>query len=78
MAPRRIPGNFEVTLEFNDIHITYHDAKVKFNCSVDCRMGGADSKRLAKHDHCFLKYVLRKWNETGICLLYTSPSPRDS
>ena len=64
MATRRIPGNFEMTLKFEDIEIDYHEAKVYFNCSIDCRLD-QDGKKLAKHDHCFLRFVLQKYNATS-------------
>ena len=64
VATRRMPGNFEVTAVFKDVEIDYHDARFTFNCSVDCRMS-ADGKRLAKHDHCFLRFALQLYNETS-------------
>ena len=61
MATKRLPGNFETSMEFTNINIGYHGAKILFNCSLDCRMT-LEGKRLAKHDHCFLKFVMFKGN----------------
>ena len=63
-ATRRMPGNFEITAEFKEVEIDYHDAKFTFNCSLDCRMS-SDGKRLAKHDHCFLRFALQMFNGTS-------------
>lgn len=64
MANRRIPGDFEAILKFENITINYHEAKIKFNCSIDCRME-VNGSRLAKHDHCFLRMVVQKYNATA-------------
>jgi len=63
MATKRLPGNFETTISFHDIPIDYYDARIFINCSVDCRITAGESK-LAKHDHCYLKMIILKNNET--------------
>ena len=54
VATKRLPGNFDAELAFENVTITYYNASITLNCSLDCRMtpGG---KRLAKHNHCYLK-----------------------
>ena len=63
MSTRRIAGNFETKIQVDNVIIDYFDAKISFNCSVDCRMDSA-GKQLAKHNHCFMKFVIMKGNET--------------
>lgn len=64
LATHRFAGNFDSVLEFPDVHVDYINAKVSFNCSVDCRMTYTKKPKLAKHNHCYLKMTVKKGNKT--------------
>lgn len=62
IATARLPGNFEIQTDTMDFDVKYHAAKLSFKCSVNCKMSPTNN-RLSKHDHCYLKFILKRNDE---------------
>ena len=59
MATKRLPIDFDAELAFENVIITYYNAEITLDCSLDCCMSPG-GKRLAKHNHCYGKLYVFK------------------